>query len=485
MYDRRLSSVRFALFAIVLAVGAKTTFGQFDDLMLRVPGGANSLVLIDVDAFYSSPMAMRLGWKATFERKWAEQPILLPPEAKRFILASHLDPLNNMRSSWEVAIVDLATPVPMNTIARAEGGYQESIDSTPVVWTPSHAYCVQLDDQLLGIVYPDDRQAAARLISLGKTGQLTPISPYLKAATKKLRSAGQIVMAIDLTNVAQPHRIDQALKESKVLEGKNVSPTAVAQVLSSLKGVTVAINFQSQALTEVRVDFGSSIRSIKPFAKDLVATAMSRLGMPLEDVSAWKLSFDGDTFVFRGQLSERGLRRVSSFLELPTSKFSTLAKESESKVDPQKATLDASLRYFKMMEKLLDDLRAGLNTDAKILWYEKTARKIDQMPILHVDDELLAFGANTAQAIRQTAEQGRNIGRANSANQVAAIASYGNYYNNGYGGSGYSGSAQAYPSIQIDANNASSQNRTRGLQAMNNGLADIRRRMTKKYQVEF
>jgi hypothetical protein len=184
--------------------------------------------------------------------------------------------------------------------------------------------------------------------------------------------------------------------------------------------------------------------------------------------------------IFRGILSEKGLRQISTFLELPTSKFSTLVKESESKIDPMKATLDASLRYFKTLEKLLDDLRTGLTTDAKTMWYEKTARKIDNMPILHVDDELLAFGANTSKALRETAEQGRNVGRANSANQVAAIASYGNYYDGG----GYS-SAQAYPTMQIQANNASSQNRTRGLQAMNKGLADIRRAMTKKYQVEF
>ena len=103
------------------------------------------------------------------------------------------------------------------------------------------------------------------------------------------------------------------------------------------------------------------------------------------------------------------------------------------------------------------------------------------MPILHVDDELLAFGANTAKALRETAEQGRNVGRANSANQVAAIASYGNYYD----GYGYSGSAAQYPGMQIQANNASSQNRTRSMQALNNGLGDIRRKMTKKYQVEF
>ena len=134
------------------------------------------------------------------------------------------------------------------------------------------------------------------------------------------------------------------------------------------------------------------------------------------------------------------------------------------------------------LEKLIDDLRGGLNTDAKSAWYEKTARKIDNMPILHVDDELLAFGATVANNLRQTAEQGRTIGRLNSTNQIAAIASYGNYYD---GSGGYYSTAGHIPTIQRHAINASSQNRTRGMQLINGGLGDIRRKMTKKYQVEF
>jgi hypothetical protein len=476
----RSSILRFALSAIFLVVGTQSTFSAFDDLLLRLPGGANSLVLIDVDAFYESPMAISKGWKATFERKWSEQPILLPPEAKRFVLASHLDPLNNLRSEWEVAVVELGTPIPMTTIARAEGGYLDSIDSTPVVWTPSRSYFVQLDSQLLGIAYPDDRQAVARWLNLTKTGQSAPLSPYLKEATKRLRSAGQIVLAVDLANVAQPHRLDRALKESGVLNGKDVSPMVVAQTISSLKGVTVAIDFRSQAMAEARIDFGANIRAIRPIAKDLVMTAMSRLGMPIDDAQAWKLTVDGNTLVLRGILAEQGLRRISGLLELPTTKFSTLAKESQSKEDPAKATLEASKRYFKTLEKLLDDLKAGLNTDAKTTWYERTARKIDQMPILHVDEELLAFGANTAKSLRETAEQGRNIGRANSVNQMQAIASYGNYYDGG----GYNAGGSV-PVLTQQAVGAASQNRTRGLQALNNGLGDIRRSMTKKYQVEF
>jgi len=462
--------------------GLQASLRQFDGLMLRVPAGANVFVLVDVDGVYSSPMATNKDWKATFGAKWSDLPILLPPEARRFVLASHVDLLNNLRSNWETAIVELGTPIPMTTVARAEGGYLDSIDSIPVVWTPSHAYFVQFDSQVLGVVYPDDRQALARWLALSKTGQNAPLSGYVREATKRLRSAGQVVLAVDLSNVAPPHRIDRAIKESGVLNGKDASPIAVAEAFSSLRGVTVAIDFQSHALAEARIEFGANIRAIKPFAKELVLATMCRLGIQIDDSKDWKVTTDADTITVRGMLTEKGLRLLSSFIELPTSKFSTLARESESNLDPMRATVGASIRYFRTLEREIDDLRGGLNTDAKSAWYEKTARKIDNMPILHVDDELLAFGATVANNLRQTAEQGPTIGRLNSENQIAAIASYGNYYD---GSGGYYSTAGHIPTIQRHAINASSQNRTRGMQLINGGLGDIRRKMTKKYQVEF
>ena len=190
-------------FVALLAVGmcwlsetAPSAYAQFGDLLARVPPNANSLVLIDVDAFYRSPMAMRKHWKENFATRSSEQPIILPPEARRFVLASHLDPLNNLRSEWEAAVIDLGEPLSLSLLARAEGGYIDSLDGTPVVWTPSRSYLIQLDKQLMGMVYPDDRQAAARWIERMKTGKLAPLSSYLQEASQRLRAEGQIVLAL-------------------------------------------------------------------------------------------------------------------------------------------------------------------------------------------------------------------------------------------------------------------------------------------------
>ena len=306
--------------------GLQASLRQFDGLMLRVPAGANVFVLVDVDGVYSSPMATNKDWKATFGAKWSDLPILLPPEARRFVLASHVDLLNNLR----LQLGDRhrrARHSDSNDYGRPRrGGYLDSIDSIPVVWTPSHAYFVQFDSQVLGVVYPDDRQALARWLALSKTGQNAPLSGYVREATKRLRSAGQVVLAVDLSNVAPPHRIDRAIKESGVLNGKDASPIAVAEAFSSLRGVTVAIDFQSHALAEARIEFGANIRAIKPFAKELVLATMSRFGIQIDDLKDWKVTTDADTITVRGMLTEKGLRQLSSFLELPTSKFSTLGQ---------------------------------------------------------------------------------------------------------------------------------------------------------------
>jgi len=448
-----------ALSAVALSLvfeGTPAAYGQFSDLLPRIPGSANALVLIDVDAFYRSPMALRKGWKEKFATKSSEQPIILPPEANRFILASHLDPQNNLHSDWEVAVIDLSEPLSMSLLARAEGGYIDSIGRTQVVWTPSHAYLIELDKQLMGMVYPDDRQAVS---------------------AKRLRSEGQIVLALDLTNVLQPHRIDKALKETKILEGQKVSPRAVAEAISSLQGVTLTIQFGSEAQAEVRIDFAENIRMLKPFAKELVLAAMNRVGASVNDPDQWSTEVEENAIILRGQLSEAGLTRLSGLLELPTSKFSTLKEETKQTQDPAQAQLEASKRYFKSLEKLVTSLRQEMRTSN--LWFEKTARKIDGLPILNVDDDLLGFGSWLSKNLRQMAEGLRGVGR-----EVNVAQSYGPYVDVGsYGGYGYYRNSTGVNLAQGGAQTGSI--RTGGMQQIDNGLADMRRKMTQKYHVEF
>lgn len=133
------------------------------------------------------------------------------------------------------------------------------------------------------------------------------------------------------------------------------------------------------------------------------------------------------------------------------------AKELERKENAAKVTAEASKQYFASLERLIFELRDELKTSRSIN-LDKAAEKIDDMPILHVDDELLAFGGEVAKTLREMAEQKRIIARANS-----------------------SGDFSAWDQVQ----GAASAVRTQGIQRITNGLTDIRRRMTRKYDLEF
>ena len=89
--------------------------------------------------------------------------------------------------------------------------------------------------------------------------------------------------------------------------------------------------------------------------------------------------------------------------------------------------VSASRHYYNAVEVLIQDLKKTLRKerDNDAVWNERYARKIDRLPVLNVDEELLAFGADTAERFRNIALSKRSAGvRAG----VRKSNTYGNYY---------------------------------------------------------
>ena len=122
------------------------------------------------------------------------------------------------------------------------------------------------------------------------------------------------------------------------------------------------------------------------------------------------------------------------------------------------ATIEVSNRYFKSLEKLVGELRYETNND-RVGDFERVAEKIDSVPILHVDEELLAFGSDVSKTLRDIAEQRRAIART----------------------SGTADWATQWDRMQRECNAIKS----KGMQKIINGLADMRQKLTKKYNLEF
>ena len=106
---------------------------------------------------------------------------------------------------------------------------------------------------------------------------------------------------------------------------------------------------------------------------------------------------------------------------------------------------------------------------------ERYARKIDRLPILNVDDDLLAFGADVAERFRKIALARKASGVRMG---IRKSRTYGHYY---YGRRPTSNRIQ----IKTEERAKASAVRIKEWKAIEDGLANIRRKMTKRYNVEF
>jgi RND family efflux transporter MFP subunit len=127
------------------------------------------------------------------------------------------------------------------------------------------------------------------------------------------------------------------------------------------------------------------------------------------------------------------------------------------KQEATKITVEATMQYFRQLEREVSELRPD-SASHRAVNLEKAADEIDSLPILHVDEELLTFAADMTRNLRAMAERRRAIARTRSNTDVT---------------------------VSEEAQAENSAIRTQGMQRITIGLAEMRRKMTKKYNLEF
>ncbi|HEX6987750.1 MAG TPA: hypothetical protein VF170_20385, partial [Planctomycetaceae bacterium] len=418
--------------ATVLAGRASLAEG-FSPLFRYVPEGANAALFIDADALQKTPFAKEQGW---FEKRGdSGRPLYIPSEAQRIIVASRVDPAGRLAPQWEVALLRLSSPVDAAAAARAEGGYVDQLAGREVVWTPSEAYLIPFEPQTLGQYSPGDRQAAARWVTAvappaRPTGGLTD---YLKTASASAGPKAPVVMAFDLADAFPPHDMRSAVMSSQDLKVDDARRKAIADALVSIKGVTILLEVDDAAHATARFDFGGKVDAFRGLEKEILTAVLEAAGAALPNADGWHVHSVGNAVTARGDMTSSGLRRLLSLIEVPTTKFSSLA-DAKPAPDEKQVAAEASRQYFRTVTSLLDDLRESLG-DTKgneALYMERYAKKIDRLPILNVDDELLAWGGSVAETLRGGSLSVRGAGLRTGVRQASMYGAY-QYSYDGYG----------------------------------------------------
>ena len=479
-------------FLSVLVLSATCVASDFSDLTRKVPQGANAVMAIDVAKTLASPLAVKNGWNQKFLDGGADRPLYLPPEADKVLSAAQIDIARNFSKSWNVTLFGLTESIPIGVVARLEGGYVDKIEDVDVAWLPSDAYVMKTGDTTLIMQAPANRQAAARWISSQKNSEAMEISDYLGVALAALNRAPHIVMALDSSNAIQRHRVEQQLQQSGFLEKHSLDMEQIAGLLAGLQGTVLEITFTDKVTAMARIDFAQPVPVNKTVAKALVLATLETKQMSLPGIDSFSFSVVDKSIVLEGELPMDSLRRLLSLMEPPSTKFSSLKDANVEEASGDDVAKN-SLAYFQTTQSLMKDLRqkaGSYNSDA--FWIDMYSTKIDKLPILHVDDDLLNYGQDLTETLRIMSGSRKNARLQGGAAARSDLAQ-GTITNNGNDGYGYGNFSYSSPrSRETAAGNAifnaaasGTAVKIQGWQLIDNATNEVRREMTKRYNVEF
>jgi hypothetical protein len=489
-----------ALLAGLLVLGPARAADTFAELLKQVPPQANAVLFLDVKAAYESPLAVREKWGQQQDTQYLGGVSRFPRAANKLVAASQLSP-GNLENAWEVSLLQVPKEVTASQIARAEAGSLDSLASMDVVLLPRNGYAAILEPGTVGVQRPANRQEMARWLRLVRSPSRAPVSPYLERAAALAGRQTPAVLAIDLTDVFDPDGVRRRLAANPLLREQKADLDRLTRLIAGMRGLTLLIRIEDALSGELRLDFAESPMALAGLAVPLIGRALDSMGAHIENLRNWKSEVRDNAIVLRGPLSRPEVRLLLSPLLHPATAVQTQPPAAgpppagaPAQYDPR---LVASLRYFHSVKKLLDDLYnykaksfAALST-----WHNKTAKAIDELPVLNVDEELLKYGRAVSVTLRQMATFTRGVGDRNAivesqTQEVLATVPTATFYGPWGGGWTYGNltNVNNYGAVYgMMATNkaAEGQVRSQTWTNINEATAQVRQKMSQKYNVEF
>ena len=468
---------------------------QFDQLAAKIPSTANAIVLLDARRIMASPFAAKEGLKDKYEEAFASGMATIPPDTQQLVLASQLD-FEHMKPLWQMAVADFGQARTVVNIARRTKGNIDKIGDLDAIVLSDNSMCVQLSPTRLGVMAPANRQTVARWVHDIESRDEPALSDYLKG-TLTASQTSQVVIAFDLQDAVPPDVIRQKLAACETLAGKKIDLERVAFALSGLRGLVLEVAFTEGSFGRVLVHFNHDATILAPFAKPMLLEVLGNMGAMIDDIADWEVKTEPQRFTFSGPLSQSGRRRVLSLIDHPTEALISSGKENSSAESPESSQAAyATQQYFKSITKIRDDLREKAK-DSKTfgqhaMWLDNWARRIDRLPILDVDPEMLAYGNYVTSSMRDTSAALKGIGINSAARsaQIPTTYSTGVSTNYSYGWGGWSSYSYYNNGSERRAvrqeEKASGATTALGIQAqVEDETAKIRQKMTQKYKINF
>lgn len=470
----------------------------FGELLKRIPEQSDILMLVNVDGLFDSPMGRRENWRQEAMANHRGR-LGLAPDVSKFAVAVGMD-FSSMQEQWKVGMVQLRrdVPVKLGDLANREGGYVETVEQTPIAWTPRDFYLFDFPDKLIGFASPTDRKALVKWIRSALWHPRNFPPSWADRAIFRADAGAQIVLAFDLADAVSPKLVQPWLSTFDVIKKTHTDPSLLAPRLASVKSAFLIVRVDQGIEGNLRIDFDSEVDYTTLVARTLIQDVVENFGVELPEMKTWNLSFDKKKAVeMTGRMSEESVRKVLSLAHPPqlaseratTAEAPSTASASKAETNPavpytraQPDAVNASQGYFRSVTSLIGGLKGTERPTYRStkIWYDRYAKQIEELPLLGVDKELLDWGGAVARTLREMSS-GVNYYSQNQKYTLATSSS------GSYGGYDYSGSSRAYDAsvIKKQADSQMSVDLDKRWQALETSISDMRRKMVEKYKVDF
>jgi hypothetical protein len=480
---------------------------QFDELVKKVPASTNTIAFVNVEKLMASPIAVKEKWAQKKDRAFASGISFLPSDTKVALLPMQIEHETWM-PMWEAAIMEIDHEPSQAKAVALTGGKGDTIIGREAVALPGNAYLVRLATKTVAFMAPANRQVVARWMKEIDSRPVMGLSPYLTEAYGYANDVGTpIILAMDLEDVVTPQSLTARMAEEKeFLAQHKLDPAEMAGLLSTIRGITLGIVFSDKTFGKLRVDFGINVTLEPETAKRALLHALAKRGVMIDEFQEWTPAVKEKTFYLEGNLGPSGMLRICSMFNRPPSLTVPEITPEQKVMTKEQQVVVSSQNYFKQINKLCSDLRAQKAESSSYtipqlgVWMSKYAAKIDQLSVLHVDPELIEYGANAADLLRgghdaiRTGSAQARIRTVNTPMQYDYY-SYGNTYGYSYGvpvgtyGTEAVANTAAYNHARTAARTeervkSGTQARS-SMQELERATAEIRKKMTIKYQVDF
>ena len=257
--------------------------------------------------------------------------------------------------------------------------------------------------------------------------------------------------------------------------------------------MALGVRVTNRTYGKLKVDFDHDIGKLADVAKPLLLEVLGQAGAQIDEFADWKVATTPKQITIEGELTASGLRRLFSFLELDAT--AVAVAESAGPTQPSKPdnseVAQESLKYYQSIARLLNDLsreRDASTYSSIALWFDKYAKRIDRLPTLNIDKDLINYGSFVVGRLRDARDAIRGVGIRTGA-ESASVGGYGDYE---VFGSQMNVASSEVGAVEAERRSIRAVERAQGstdaravMRQIQDESTKIRRQMTDRYKIEF